>query len=65
MNKRLSPERRKAVVIFASSAAMSGCALLLKDRPVMFGIWLTLEALLMVIGLTMLVKANKKEKEGR
>ena len=62
MNK-LSPERRRVVILAASIAAMSGVVGLLgHNHPVLMGIWIAVLAVAMVYVIVQLFKIKSKIK---
>lgn len=53
-------ERRKAAVLCSSAAAMSGCgALLFRNHPVLWGIWMTVVVGVLVYAIAKVAKLKK------
>ncbi len=57
---RLSPERRRVVVLFASVAAMSGVPILARGHPVILGLWFAFVTFVFVYGMKLLVDLKKQ-----
>lgn len=56
---RLSPERRRVVVLCAAVACMAGGPVLLKTYPVLLGVWIGLMFVTLVYAMVQFAKLKR------
>ncbi len=64
MNRNLSPERRRIVVLCACVACMSGGPVLLRGHLVLMFLWLAMMLTVLVTAMVKLARLNKSEGRG-